>query len=121
MRGLAVAAALLLGGCTINQAGQDARDRLASISLADLDQALQWADLNHDVAAQQCFTAMRRVVVQLHSNATIGAVTTFQMGMDITNPAGYLNTECAAERAAVKARVQLFTGKAATIAATFGL
>lgn len=121
MRRLAIVAALLLGGCSINQAGQDAVDRISTIGLADIDQALGLAYMNNDAAATQCFTAMRRVVVRLQGMRTVGAVTTFQMGMDITSPAGYLNVECAAERQAIKDRVSLFAGKAATLAASFGL
>jgi hypothetical protein len=71
----------------------------------------------------QCFAALQLVVrqVKAYPNKVVGPVTTFQMGMDITSPAGFINTECAAERQAIKDRVSLFLGKAATLAATFGL
>lgn len=112
---------LLLAACTISQAGQDAVDRLSTLTDTDLDQALALAELNSDTAATQCWKAMKAVVVKLRVMHNVGAVTTFQLGMDITSPAGYLNVQCAAERQAVKDRVALFTGKAATLAATFGL
>ena len=112
-----------LAGCTINDQGNDAVQKLSAVSLADIDQATAFATLNQDAPALQCLAAIRVVVAGIQSwqKPVVGPVTAFQMGMDITNPQGYLNANCAAERAQVKARVQLFMGQAATIAATFGL
>ena len=111
----------LLGGCSFNQAGQDAVDRLSNVSLVDIDQAHSLAFLNRNEPAMQCLDALKAVVIHLHSFHTVGAVTTFQMGLDITDPNGYLNQACLAYRQQVKDRVQLFLGKGATIAANFGL
>lgn len=112
-----------LGGCaaTIDQQGQDTIAQLRAVTDADLSQAMQLAILNKDTAAQQCIIAITNVVQTLRTFNTVGAATIFQAGMDITNPGGYLNVECAAERANVKARVQLFIGSTATLLATFGL
>lgn len=121
MRRLLLALPILLAGCAQNMVdqGNEFAQQLKAIAIPDIDMAYQLAVLNDDKAAMQCYPALRYVVSTLQLPA--GAVTLFQAGMDITNPAGYLNTACAAERAAIKARVQLFIGKTATIAAAFGL
>ena len=116
---------VLLAGCSIQDhldaKGQEELHRIQAISDADIEQARRWAYLNKDTAALQCIEAIRVVVIQARSMTVIGPMTGFQMGMDITNPGGYLNVECAAERAQVKSRVQLFVGSSVTLLAAFGL
>lgn len=124
-----LAALLTLAGCSFTDQGQQAADELAAVSLRDIDQAMGLAILNNDQPAQQCLKAIRYVVTSIQAYAAIqpdgklviGPLTAFQMGMDITNPAGYLQTECAAQKAQIKSRVQLFVGKTATLLAAFGL
>jgi len=116
---------VILAGCAIDDAvdarGKEMLARFQAISDADIAQARAWAFLNRDEPAIRCLDAIRVVVVQARSMTVIGPMTAFQMGMDITNPGGFLNIECAAERASVKARVQLFIGSTATLLAAFGL
>lgn len=126
---LLVALAIGLASCSFTDRGQQAADQLAAVSLRDIDQAYGLAVLNHDEPAKQCLVAIRYVVTSIQAYAAaqpdgklvIGPLTAFQMGMDITNPGGYLQTECAAQKAQVKSRVQLFLGQTATLLATFGL
>lgn len=123
MKRIAIVAALLLGGCSFSDAGQDAFDRLSTASVADIDQAYALAFLNGDKAAMDCYATLGMVIrqIQAYPAKRVGPVTTFQMGMDITSPVGRINLACAAERQAIKDRVSLFAGKAATLAASFGL
>jgi hypothetical protein len=129
MRHILTAAALALGGCSFTDQGQAAVDELAAVSLRDIDQAMGFAVLNSDKPAQQCLTAIRYVVTSIQSYAAsqpdgklvVGPLTAFQMGMDITNPQGYLQTECAAQKAAIRSRVALLTAKGAALFASFGL
>ena len=116
-------ALLLLSACTqmLDQKGKETLDQLHATTLTDVDQAYAWAFLNRDEPAMQCLSAIRVVVVQAHSMTEIGPITLVQMGMDITSPTGYLNSQCAAQRAVMKARVQLFIGSTATLLAAFGL
>jgi hypothetical protein len=120
----AILLVLLLGGCSaaMEDQGKQFTAKLDAYTLRDIDRAYGWASLNNDEAAKRCLMAIR-LVVSMHQayQEPPGAFTLFQAGMDITNPSGYLNVECAAERSAVKDRVALFLGKSATILATFGL
>lgn len=122
MKHLAIAAALLLGGCSFTDAGQDFVTRVSTMSLADIERAQSLAALNQNVPAQQCWAAIHLVVQgQASYHTPPGPATLFQAGLDITDPNGYLNQQCLALRQQVKERVQLFLGKGATIAASFGL
>lgn len=120
---------LMLGACAFTDRGQAAADQLGAVSVRDIDQAMGLAILNNDQPAQACLKAIRYVVTSIQAYAAaqpdgklvVGPLTAFQMGMDITNPGGYLQTECAAQKAQVKSRVQLFLGQTATLLATFGL
>lgn len=127
MKRLLIAAALAigLGGCVIADATSDQGkamiERFRQISDADMNQAERLASLNKDDAALQCLRAIRTIVYEVRTWTVIGPMTAFQAGMDVTNPGGYLNVACAAERANVKARINLFIGSTATLLATFGL
>jgi hypothetical protein len=121
---IVTAAAILLGGCSaaMEDQGKQFTAKLDAYTLRDIDRAYGWASLNNDEAAKRCLMAIR-LVVSMHQayHEPPGAFTLFQAGMDVTNPQGFLQVECGAEKEAVKSRVQLFLGKAATIMATFGL
>lgn len=122
----AIALALGLGGCISDQ-GKEFIDQASQFSVTDIDQAIGLAVINNDKPAIQCFTAMRYMVstIQTYVATTekpvVGAFTTLQVGMDLTNPQGYLQTECAAEKAAIRSRVALLTAKGAALFASFGL
>jgi len=112
-----------VGGCaiTVDTKGQEMIERFRQIADEDMMHAQRLAELNKDDAALACLKAIDTIRLEVRTWKAVGALTVFQAGMDITNPGGYLNVECAAERAAVKARIQLFIGSTATLLATFGL
>ncbi len=120
---IAAALALGLAGCavSVDQQGQDTVARLRTITDADLAQAQRLATINKDDAALQCLAAIQTIVIEVRTWTAVGPMTLFQAGMDVTNPGGFLNVACAAERANVKARVNLFIGSTATLLAAFGL
>lgn len=127
MRALAIAVCLLLGGCMtsadMSARGQAMYDEIMSFSQADLDTAIALANYNKDQPAVQCWSAINDFIsaVKARPRVTVGAFTSVQVFMDLTNPNGTLNTACEAQRAAVKARVQLLIAKVATFAASVGL
>lgn len=122
----AAALALTLSGCISDQ-GKDFIAQASQFSVTDIDQAIGLAVINGDKPAQQCLKAIRYMTTTIQSyiatteKPVLGAFTTLQIGMDLTNPQGYLQTECAAEKAAIRSRVALLTAKGAALFASFGL
>ena len=116
-----------LGGCVtsadMQARGQAMYDEIMAFSQSDLDTAIALANYNKDQPAIQCWTAIDDFItaVKARPQVTVGTFTTVQVFMDLTNPNGTLNTACAAQRAAVKARVQTIIAQVATFAASVGL
>lgn len=127
MKRLAIAALLLpLAGC-ISERGKDFVAEVSQYSTTDIDQAMGLAVINQDKPALQCLKAIRYVVVTIQTyvataeKPVVGPFTALQIGMDLTNPQGYLQTECAAQKAAIRSRVEMLTAKAGALFASFGL
>ncbi len=125
MRRLILAAVLplALGGCTamLSQQGQDTLAEMRAVTDADMAQAYQLALLNNDKPAMQCLVAIRTVVLTLRTFTVAGPMTLVQAGMDVTSPTGYLQVECAAQKAAIRSRIAMLTAKAGALFASFGL
>lgn len=119
----ALGLAVTLQACTVtvDQRGQELLKQIQAVTDEDIRQTSALIELNNDDPARQCLAGIVKVRNTLRTFTTIAPMTVFQAGMDITNPAGFINAACAAERAAVKARVQLFIGSTATLLAAFGL
>lgn len=102
MKHIAIAAALLLGGCASNAAVQaaaeDFRTRIHNASAQDLYKSKRLAEFNHDAVAAHCWEVLGDFVARFGKagpdELTIGAAQTVQVFLDSQNPTGIIRGAC---------------------------